>query len=165
MKPGGQLAQQLVVFRFVALVEDHLEDLVGHGLAEPDRNLLIEGAGGLFVPINDDGAMLFDLVVETALPVVLVGRSTLGTINHTLLSLTALRSRNIEIAGVVLNGPKNEENRNAIERWGHVKVIDEVEPLAKGWAGFQCAESELSAKTIAAAAERFDAGGVLGEYL
>ena len=142
-----------------------LEDLVNHGLAEPDRNLLIEGAGGLFVPINDDGAMLFDLVAETALPVVLVARSTLGTINHTLLSLAALRSRNIEIAGVVLNGPKNKENRKAIEGWGHVKIVDEVEPLAKDWEGFQLAESELSEETIAEAAEGFDAGGVLGGYL
>lgn len=142
-----------------------LEQLVSHGLAEPDRNILIEGAGGLLVPLNDDGEMLFDLVSESALPVVLVARSTLGTINHTLLSLAMLRSRNIEIAGVVLNGPKNQENRKAIERWGHVTIVAEVEPLATGWAGFQLAESDLSAEVIARAVAEFDVEGVLGQYL
>jgi dethiobiotin synthetase len=55
-----------------------------------------------------------------------VARSTLGTINHTLLSLEALRRRSMTIAGVVINGPETPHNRAAIERYGQVEVIAEI---------------------------------------
>jgi dethiobiotin synthase len=93
--------------------------------------LVVEGAGGLFVPLNERDFMI-DLMAKLALPVLLVARSTLGTINHTLLSLAALRSRDLPIAGVVLNGPPNAGNREAIERFGQVRVLAElprVDPL------------------------------------
>jgi malonyl-CoA O-methyltransferase len=61
-----------------------------------------------------------------ALPIVLVARSTLGTINHTLLSLATLRSRALPVAGVILNGPPNAGNRAAIERFGRVRVLAEL---------------------------------------
>jgi dethiobiotin synthetase len=60
------------------------------------------------------------------LPVVLVSRSTLGTINHTLLSLEAIRRRGLPLAGVVINGPETPHNRAAIERYGQVEVIAEI---------------------------------------
>jgi len=93
--------------------------------------LVVEGAGGLLVPLNDREFMI-DLMAKLALPILLVARSTLGTINHTLLSLAALRSRGLPIAGVVLNGPPNAGNRAAIERFGQVRVLAElprVDPL------------------------------------
>jgi len=93
--------------------------------------LVVEGAGGLFVPLNDREFMI-DLMAKLALPILLVARSTLGTINHTLLSLAALRSRGLPISGVVLNGPPNAGNRAAIERFGQVRVLAElprVDPL------------------------------------
>lgn len=90
--------------------------------------LVIEGAGGLLVPLNDD-ALVIDLIARLGLPAILVSRSTLGTINHTLLSLEALRRRQIIIAGVVMNGPRNAHNRAAIERYGQVRVIVEIPPL------------------------------------
>jgi malonyl-CoA O-methyltransferase len=95
------------------------------------HRLIVEGAGGIFVPINDREFMI-DLMAKLALPIVLVARSTLGTINHTLLSLAALRARALPIAGVVLNGPPNAGNRAAIERFGQVRVLAElphVDPL------------------------------------
>jgi dethiobiotin synthetase len=58
--------------------------------------------------------------------VLLVARSTLGTINHTLLSIEALRRRGLPLAGVVLNGPETPHNRAAIERYGEVNVIAEI---------------------------------------
>jgi dethiobiotin synthetase len=61
--------------------------------------------------------------------VVLVARSGLGTINHTLLSIGALRRSGVPILGVVLNGVPNEENRRAIEFYGEVSVIAEVGPI------------------------------------
>jgi len=93
--------------------------------------LVVEGAGGLLVPLNDREFMI-DLMAKLALPILLVARSTLGTINHTLLSLAALRSRGLPVAGVVLNGPPNAGNRAAIERFGQVRVLAElprVDPL------------------------------------
>jgi len=86
---------------------------------------VVEGAGGLMVPLTDD-AYVIDLAAELHLPVVLVTRSTLGTINHTLLSLEAIRRRGLPLAGVVISGPETPHNRAAIERYGQVEVIAEI---------------------------------------
>lgn len=85
------------------------------------RPLVVEGAGGLLVPLNTQDLMI-DLIVRLGLPVVLVGLSGLGTINHTLLSLEALRQRKVPVLGVILNGPANAANRAAIERHGRIPV-------------------------------------------
>lgn len=91
-------------------------------------HLIVEGAGGLLVPINDREYIL-DLIHYLGLPVCLVARSGLGTLNHTLLSLAALRAAEIPILGVILNGVKNPSNRDTIERYGRVRILGEVEPL------------------------------------
>ena len=71
----------------------------------PDgRPLVVEGAGGVLVPLTHEH-LLIDLIARLGLPVVVVARSTLGTINHTLLTLEALRARRLPVAGVILNGP------------------------------------------------------------
>jgi malonyl-CoA O-methyltransferase len=95
------------------------------------HRLIVEGAGGILVPLNELDFMI-DLMARLALPIVLVARSTLGTINHTLLSLAALRARALPVAGVILDGPPNAANRAAIERFGQVRVLAElphVDPL------------------------------------
>ena len=84
-----------------------------------DRPLVVEGAGGLMVPLTDE-AYVVDLATELHLPLILVTRSTIGTINHTLLSLEAIRRRGLPLAGVVINGPETPHNRAAIERYGQV---------------------------------------------
>ncbi len=91
-------------------------------------HLVIEGAGGLLVPINRED-MIIDLIQTLDVPVLLVVRSELGTLNHTFLSLEALRSRDIPILGVVMNGPKNESNRKAIEKYGEIKVLAELDRI------------------------------------
>lgn len=91
-------------------------------------HLVIEGAGGLLVPINGED-MIIDLIQTLDVPVLLVVRSELGTLNHTFLSLEALRSRDIPILGVVMNGPKNESNRKAIEKYGEIKVLAELDRI------------------------------------
>jgi dethiobiotin synthase len=90
-----------------------------------DRLLVVEGAGGMLVPLTDD-SFVIDLAALLHLPVILVARSTLGTINHTLLSLEALRRRGLPLAGIVINGPETPHNRAAIERYGHAEVIAEI---------------------------------------
>lgn len=92
------------------------------------KHLVVEGAGGLLVPMNDEQLMV-DLIKHLNLPVLLVARSGLGTINHTLLSLEALQRRSLQVLGVVMTGERNDENRKAIEQFGQVKVIAQVPVL------------------------------------
>jgi dethiobiotin synthase len=90
--------------------------------------LVVEGAGGVMAPINSHQFMT-DLMRHLALPVVVAARSTLGTINHTLLSLQCLRGAELQICGVVLIGPENPENREAIEYYGKVRVVGHIPVL------------------------------------
>ena len=90
--------------------------------------LIVEGAGGVMVPLNENQFMV-DLMKYLDLPVLVVARSTLGTINHTLLTLEMLRQSRLEILGVILNGPPNEINKDAIQTYGHISVMAEVDVL------------------------------------
>jgi dethiobiotin synthetase len=94
------------------------------------ENLVAEGAGGALVPLNNKELMT-DLMRRLKLPVVLVARTALGTINHTLLSLAALRSARLKVHGVIMVGKPNLENRKAIEHYGNVQVLGVVPPLKK----------------------------------
>jgi dethiobiotin synthase len=103
-------------------------DMAAFALPDADGPLVVEGAGGLMVPLNQTSYMI-DLIEMFGLPAILVARSSLGTINHTLLSLGALRARRIPVAGVVLNGQPSPHNREAIETYGAVRVLAEIPPL------------------------------------
>jgi dethiobiotin synthetase len=85
--------------------------------------LIIEGAGGLMVPINDT-TLLIDIIKTWRLPVLLISSTRLGTINHTLLSLAALRAHGVAVVGVVMNGRPDDISRLAIERYGKIRVLD-----------------------------------------
>ncbi len=90
--------------------------------------LVVEGAGGVLAPVNSH-QFIADLILHLQMPVVLAARSTLGTINHTVMSLKVLRSYKIEVQGVVLIGPENPENRRAIEHYGSTRVIGQIPVL------------------------------------
>ncbi len=105
----------------------HIE-LESFQLPKTNDPLIVEGAGGIMVPLNKKHLML-DLMKKLNIPILLVARTELGTINHTLLSLEQLRRHGLEIFGVILNGPKNPGNRKAIEHFGKVKVLAEIEPM------------------------------------
>lgn len=85
-----------------------------------EGTLVVEGAGGLLVPLAP-GLLQVDLVLALGLPVVVVAFDRLGTINHTLLTLDALRRRGLPVRGVALLG--GDANRAAIEEYGRVEVI------------------------------------------
>lgn len=93
--------------------------------AAAPRPLVIEGAGGILVPINDTELML-DLARRLGAPVIVASRTALGTINHTLLTMRALRSANVPVVGVVMIGPRNRDNERSIERYGEVAVIGRI---------------------------------------
>ena len=93
-------------------------------LAPPrtDRPLVIEGAGGVLVPVG--GTLLFaDIFARWQLPAILCARTTLGTINHSLLSIEALRARNVPILGLAFIGDANEDSEAAIGRLGKVRRL------------------------------------------
>lgn len=93
-----------------------------------ERPLVVEGAGGAMVPLNEV-ALTVDFMERLGLPTVVVARSGLGTINHTLMTLEVLRRRRIPILGVVMNGQLNPGNRQAIEHFGGAPVLAEIQPL------------------------------------
>ena len=91
--------------------------------------MIVEGIGGVLVPMDETHTFL-DAAADMKSPAVVVARAALGTINHTLLTLAALRSRNIPVAGVVINryptdtpGLAEETNPRAIEKWGKTPIL------------------------------------------
>ena len=100
-------------------------DMARLELPATDRLLVVEGAGGMLVPLTEE-AYVIDLAAQLQLPIILVARSTLGTINHSLLSIEALRRRGLPLAGVVMNGPETPHNRAAIEHYGQVDIVAEI---------------------------------------
>ena len=97
-------------------------------IPQTGRALIVEGAGGLMVPLGKDN-LVIDLIGQLGLPSILVCRSGLGTINHTLLSLEAMRAREVSIAGIIISGSKMPHNRQAIEEYGRVPIIAEIDHL------------------------------------
>lgn len=89
------------------------------------EHLLIETAGGVLVPINDKSLQV-DLIATWNLPVVIAASSSLGTINHSLLTIEALRKKNIAIAGIVMIGEENSENGKAIQHYGAAPIIAKI---------------------------------------
>jgi dethiobiotin synthetase len=131
-----------------------IEPLVEMWTREPAKGAwIIEGAGGLLVPLDEE-ALMVDLIFAIGLPSLLVARSGLGTINHTLLSIEALRKRALPLAGVIMVGEPNRDNLEAIEHYGGVRVIGELPHLPA-----------LSADTLADAALALDPSNQLLPYL
>ena len=96
-----------------------------------DEPLIIEGAGGLMVPVNEH-TLFIDLFERWDMPVILVARTALGTINHSLLSLEALAARQIAVAGIIFSGEENAASEEAIVRFGqcaHLGRLPVLDPL------------------------------------
>ena len=96
-------------------------------ITEPktDNHLVIEGAGGLFVPLNET-----DFVIDLIQPdykVIVVSRHYLGSINHTLLTIEALKNRGINIAGIIFNGNENQSTETIILNKTQLKRIGRIE--------------------------------------
>jgi dethiobiotin synthetase len=94
-----------------------------------DRDLVIEMAGGVMVPLTCD-VLSIDVLARWKLPVVLVARTTLGAINHGLLSIEALRRRDIPIVGVAFVGAANDDTQATIVKMGVVRALGRLPHLA-----------------------------------
>ena len=90
--------------------------------------LVVETAGGLLVPLRRDWLQI-DQLAAWGLPVLLVARSGLGTLNHTLLSVQALRQRSIPLLGLVLNGPLHPDNPSTLAALAQAPVLAQLPPL------------------------------------
>lgn len=97
-------------------------------LPDTDRPLVVEGAGGLLVPLTRKLTYI-DVMARWNAPVVLCARTTLGTINHTLLSIEALRARNVAIAGIAFIGDENRELERIIADLGRVRRLGRLPRL------------------------------------
>ncbi len=98
-------------------------------LPDTDVPLVVEGAGGLAVPLSED-TLLIDVFARWAAPLVLCARTSLGTINHTLLSLEAIRARQIPLLGVAFLGDANDDSERVICRFGYVRRLGRLEHVA-----------------------------------
>jgi dethiobiotin synthetase len=96
-------------------------------LPKTDHSMIIEGAGGLMVPLNDE-CFVVDLIKHLNTKVILVANLYLGSINHTLLSIEALKARNIPIEGIIFNGASNPESERIILKHSGLRVLLRIEP-------------------------------------
>ena len=95
--------------------------------------LVVEGCGGVLVPLNKKHTLL-DLMEKLKFPIIVTAKSGLGTLNHTLLTLSVLRQRNLPVLGLILSGPPHPKNKRDLEFFGKVPVLlqlDVLSPLNK----------------------------------
>lgn len=94
-------------------------------LPKTDNKLVVEGAGGLMVPLNDKDLIL-DLIKHLALEVIVVSQNYLGSINHTLLTINTLKQHNITIKGIIFNGDENLESQSYILNYTEVDHLGNI---------------------------------------
>ncbi|HCN83971.1 MAG TPA: dethiobiotin synthase [Sphingobacteriaceae bacterium] len=94
-------------------------------LPETDNRLIIEGAGGLMVPLNEKD-MIIDLIKQLDAEVILVSKNYLGSINHTLLSLEMLKIRNIPLKGIIFNGESDSYSEDLILNFSGAKALARI---------------------------------------
>ncbi len=104
-------------------------ELVNIKLPETLNNLIVEGAGGIMVPLNDK-ELIIDLIEQLNLEVIIISQHYLGSINHTLLTINTLKQHNIEIKGIIFNGDENVESQNYILKYTGIKHLGNI-PLIK----------------------------------
>ena len=108
--------------RAAAEIEQIRIDLEQIKLPQTNNRLIIEGARGLMVPLNDQH-FIIDLIQKTDAEVILVSRNYLGSINHTLLTYELLKQRNIKIKGLIFNGNENMATENSIVNYTKLPVL------------------------------------------
>jgi dethiobiotin synthetase len=99
---------------YAAEIDEVKLEVINFDIPKTDNeNIIIEGAGGVLVPINDK-EFIIDFPQQWNIPIILVANLYLGSINHTLLTVHELKRRKVEVAGVVFNGPSNPASEDII---------------------------------------------------
>ena len=107
---------------YAAEVENIKINPIDFKIPETENNLIIEGAGGLMVPLNQE-FLIIDLIKLLNAEVILVSQNYLGSINHTLLSIDSLKSRNIPIKGIIFNGEESIPSEKLILKYSGINCI------------------------------------------
>jgi dethiobiotin synthetase len=94
-------------------------------LPKTDNTLIVEGAGGLMVPLNKK-EFVIDIITKFDFEVILVIQNYLGSINHSLLSIDALKNRGIKILGIIYNGPRHQLSYDIITEYSNLKVLGHI---------------------------------------
>ncbi|HEY5261337.1 MAG TPA: dethiobiotin synthase, partial [Solirubrobacteraceae bacterium] len=157
---AGMSPEEVAPLRFAPAVSPHLaatlagrpidpDALIARAREESSRTLIVEGVGGLLVPLANDFTVR-DLAVALALPIVIAAAPGLGTINHTLLTIEAARSVGLAVAAVVLTpwperpSEMERSNRETIERMGMIEVATLGEIAGAGISALADAGAHLS---------------------
>ena len=129
LHPPTYLLNKPLSPHLAASYEKILIDIKKINKPESKMPLIVEGAGGILVPLNKN-KLIIDLIKKFKFPVIVVSKSILGTINHTLMTLEILKKNNIKVFGVVLNNIKNRkegnDNAKSIEMFGKIKVLAKI---------------------------------------
>ncbi|MGL5888614.1 MAG: dethiobiotin synthase [Bacteroidia bacterium] len=123
--PESYVLRQYMSPHAAAELEDTRIELDKIVLPETSNTLIIEGAGGLMVPLNEDEFIL-DLILKFDAEVVVVIQNYLGSINHTLLTLDVLRFRKVPVAGLIFNGPPHQLSEDIIIRHSGLRSIGRI---------------------------------------
>lgn len=92
-------------------------------LPQTNNRLIIEGAGGLMVPLNEND-LIIDLIKKFDAQVILVSQNYLGSINHTLMSIEILKSQGLVLKNLIVCGERNESSEEVIARWANLEIIN-----------------------------------------
>ena len=125
-----------------AALENVKIDLAKIICPETENNLVIEGAGGLLVPLNEKDTIA-DLL-KKEYKIILVSRHYLGSINHTLLSIEAIRNRGLEVAGIIFSGAAHPTTESSIEKMAKTPIIGRIDE-----------EKEFTKEVISSYAQKF----------
>lgn len=143
-------------YRFALPASPHLAAMAEgarirpEGLAIPNHSgpLIIEGAGGLMVPLDEE-LLYADQMVAWQAPVILCARTALGTINHTLMSIEVMRARGLNLIGVAYIGPVHGDSPEIITRLGQTRNLGTIPPL-----------EQINAQTLAQAFTGIDLAAI-----
>lgn len=113
-----------------AAIDGVVIDMNTFSLPKTTKNLIVEGAGGLMVPLNDK-ALIVDLIKQLAIETVLVVSNYLGSINHTLLSLEVLKQKKVNVIGIIFNGETNPESEKYILEYTGIPCLGRIKQHEK----------------------------------
>ena len=131
---------------YAAQIENAKFDIENCQLPNTDQRLIIEGAGGIMVPLNDE-LVMFDLIQYFKLPAIVVARNYLGSINHTLLTCQFLEEQGVEVLGLIFSGDNFNDNEEIIQHFTQLPIIgriDETKIIDKNFISTQAEKMKLS---------------------
>lgn len=145
--PEAYRFSEAVSPHLAAKLEDKYIKINAIKIGKLNNHLIVEGAGGLMVPLSDN-CLIKDLIKELQLSVIVVSKNYLGSINHTLLTIEVLKQYNIPIAGIIFNGVPNPESESYILKYSGVSLFGNIPKADIVSKGFVIQQAERLRKNI-----------------